>query len=88
MALPKSSLVSKIGGLGMEWLQWFSRTDQTVIAQRAYGPTTSRPGPNDAYIGMRYLDTELGVDVIGMPIYAVKVETSGVTWVDGQGNTV
>ncbi|MBX3703995.1 MAG: hypothetical protein KF822_09495 [Steroidobacteraceae bacterium] len=94
MALPKSSLVSKIGTLGVEWLQWFTRADQTVMANRRLGPTSSRPLPRDAYLGMRYIDTDLGPagvdepdpeDVLGRPIYAVKITPSAVTWIDANG---
>jgi hypothetical protein len=86
--IPQSQVVNPAGSLHQSWLQWFARADRTVEAARSYGPTANRPDATVAYIGMVYFDTDLGVDAIGMPIWAAQVSPSTVTWVDGAGNTV
>ncbi len=90
MALPKPPFISSFGALTEAWLQWFSRVDQTVAAARTLGPTSARPQPKDAYLGMVYIDTDLGPSgsEIGRPIWAVKVEPGGVTWIDSDGVVV
>lgn len=88
MALPKFSFLTPGGTVTFPWVQWLERVDQSVIGIRTSGPTSERPDYRTAYIGMQYIDTDLGVDTIGMPIWAVKVEKTGVTWVDATGDEV
>ena len=84
--LPLAPIVDSAGRVASSWLQWFSRTEQTIEAQRAVGETTERPTPDRAYVGMQFFDTTLGY-----PIWASDVQSSGnggVTWVDAAGSTV
>lgn len=88
MALPKFSFLTAGGTVTFPWLQWLERVDATVIANRTSGPTSERPDYRTAYVGMVYLDTDLGADSVGMPVWAAKVEKTGVTWVDATGAIV
>mgnify|MGYP006374644897 CR=1 FL=1 len=88
MALPNSPLLDANGRITLPWLQWLSREDMTTAAARLVGPTSGRPEPKHAFRGMRYFDTDLGADAIGMPVYAAVVEPAGVTWVDATGAIV
>lgn len=80
--LPNGSPVDADGNVSTAWVQWFTRTHNSVRTLQQSGPTSERPDTL-LWIGRFYFDTTLG-----KPIWIESVTAGVASWCDATGATV